>query len=190
MRETYHRLEQIAKTHPEAGIEFVPAVEYFDAPDANLLAKENGYTDWPGFRVLDSSEYPSASTGAIRLGVTYRAWVLNSPVYLKWLRQRAEGQGVRFVKAELTDLRDAVAVYYGRNHEGDVRAVVNASGRGFDDQNSFPSRGQFVIVSNLCDRTVSHHCRDGTSTVVIPRPLGGGTVIGGTKEPNNWSVLI
>lgn len=47
MQETYHELDVIAGRHPEAGVEFIPAVEYFDSADpASFLSKENGYIDW------------------------------------------------------------------------------------------------------------------------------------------------
>ncbi|CAG7920181.1 unnamed protein product [Penicillium olsonii] len=187
MRETYREFEKIAEI-PEAGVNFIPAVEYFDAP--SLL--DSGYTEWPGFRILEATEYPSGHE-SIRLGVTYRAWVLNSPTYLQWLQRQAEKHGAQFIKAELGDPQQAVAVYRASQPHGvvsDVIAIVNASGRGFDDRDSFPSRGQFIIVSNKCDQTISHHWADGSSTVIIPRPLGGGTVIGGTKEPHDWSENI
>ncbi|KAJ5359973.1 D-amino-acid oxidase [Penicillium concentricum] len=190
MRHTYQEFEKIAKDYPEAGVDFIPAVEYFDTADAtSFLAEENGYTTWPDFRILDPAEYRSQHP-SIQLGVTYRSWVLNSPVYLKWLQTRAEAQGTRFIRAHLTDPKQAVSVYLenkSQDETGYISAVVDASGRGFNDPNSFPSRGQFIVVSNHCDKTISHHWSDGSSTVIIPRPLGGGTVIGGTKEPNNWS---
>ncbi|KAJ5517335.1 hypothetical protein N7527_008895 [Penicillium freii] len=190
MRQTYQEFEEIAKHHPEAGVDFIPAVEYFDTADpTSFLAEANGYTSWPDFRVLHPTEYPPQHP-SIQLAVTYRSWVLNSPVYLKWLQTRAEAQGTRFIRAHLTNLEQCLSVYRkNKSHdESDlVSAVVDASGRGFDDPASFPSRGQFIIISNYCDRTISHHWSDGSSTVIIPRPLGGGTVIGGTKEPNNWS---
>ncbi|KAJ5827660.1 D-amino-acid oxidase [Penicillium robsamsonii] len=189
MRHTYQEFEKIARDHPEAGVEFIPAVEYFDTADAtSYLAEENGYITWPDFCILDPAEY--SQHPSIQLGVTYRSWVLNSPVYLKWLQTRAEAQGTRFIRARLTDPEQAVSVYLENKSQDEtepISAVVDASGRGFNDPNSFPSRGQFIIVSNHCDKTISHHWSDGSSTVIIPRPLGGGTVIGGTKEPNNWS---
>lgn len=158
MRETYQELEKIKEENPEAGVDFVPAVEYFDIADAtSFLAEENGYTEWPDFRILQSPEYPSKHE-SIQLGVTYRSWVLNAPIYLKWLQHRAEKHGARFIKAELTDLQDAVTLCRGiqhHDHKVDIIAVV-ASGRGFKDNDSFPSRGQFIIVSNQCDQTISH----------------------------------
>lgn len=194
MRETYRQLQTIAEQHPEAGVQFIPAIEYFDSADlTSFLAKENGYIDWPGFRTLAPQEYPVGHP-AIQLGVTYRSWVLNSPVYLQWLKRRATRRGVRFIRARVSSVEDALAVIrpdpsVSRTEER-VLAVVDASGRGLNDPSSFPSRGQFVVVSNSCDRTISHHWADGSSTVIIPRPLGGGTVIGGTKEPNNWYVEL
>ncbi|KAJ5494677.1 D-amino-acid oxidase [Penicillium fimorum] len=189
MRHTYQEFEKIARDHPEAGVDFIPAVEYFNTADAtSFLAEENGYTTWPDFRILDPAEY--SQHPSIQLGVTYRSWVLNSPVYLNWLQTRAQAQGTRFIRAHLTDPEQAVSVYLENKPQDEtshVSAVIDASGRGFNDPNSFPSRGQFIIVSNHCDKTISHHWSDGSSTVIIPRPLGGGTVIGGTKEPNNWS---
>ncbi|KAF3384857.1 D-amino-acid oxidase [Penicillium rolfsii] len=190
MRDTYSELEILAKEHPESGVKIVPAIEYFDSADAeSFLAKENGYIDWPDFRILKSEEYPPHHD-SIRLGVTYRSWVLNSPVYLQWCQKQAEERGVQFVRASIASMDEAVFVFQQKFQESegsDIRAVINATGRGLDDPDSFPSRGQFIIVSNQCDETISHHWADGSSTVIIPRPLGGGTVIGGTKEPNNWS---
>lgn len=198
MRETYTELEHLAEAHPEAGVRFVPAIEYFDSADENIvLAKENGYIDWPDFRLLRSDEYPANAGGhdageqsPIRLGVSYRGWILNSPLYLEWCRRVAERQGVVFIRASVTSMADAVSVFRRESRADEkeqvVRAVINATGRGIDDPDSFPSRGQFIIVSNPCDRTISHHWADGSSTVIVPRPLGGGTVIGGTKEPGNW----
>ncbi|OOF92099.1 hypothetical protein ASPCADRAFT_399474 [Aspergillus carbonarius ITEM 5010] len=194
MRETYRQLQDLADRHPEAGIQFIPAVEYFDTADPayfdETLIQENGYASWPGFRVLSSSELP-VQCGSVKLGVTYTAWVLNSPVYLKWLKAVAMEYGVSFIRANLAATEEAV--FLGRERlsgsgSDEVVAVINASGRGFNDPKSFPSRGQFIVVSNLCGKTINHHWADGSTTVIIPRPLGGGTIIGGTKEPRNWSV--
>ena len=187
MRETYREFESITNKHPEAGVQFIPAIEYFDSADPDsFLAKENGYIDWSGFRTLEADEYPPGHA-SIQLGVSYRAWVLNSPVYLEWLQRRAEHQRVTVLRAQVTDMEDAISTFRqktSRDQDGaSIHAVVGASGRGLNDPDSFPSRGQFIVVSNRFDKTVSHHWADGSSTVIIPRPLDGGAVIGGTKEP-------
>lgn len=195
MRDTYSEFEILAKESPESGVKIVPAIEYFDSADADsFLAKENGYIDWPDFRILKPEQYPEHHE-SIQLAVTYRSWVLNSPVYLQWCRKQAEKQGAQFIRANVASMEEAISIFQGQSQGSDtddtcIQAVINATGRGLNDPASFPSRGQFIIVSNQYDKTVSHHWADGSSTVIIPRPLGGGTVIGGTKEPNSWSVVL
>lgn len=70
--------------------------------------------------------------------------------------------------------------------QAEFEAVVNASGMGFADPDCFPSRGQFLLISNPCAKTISYQTADGEAVVIIPRPLDDGTLIGGTKEVNNW----
>lgn len=42
-------------------------------------------------------------------------------------------------------------------------------------------------MANNCDVSLSRHYADGTSSFCIPRHFSGGTVIGGTHEPNDWN---
>ena len=183
MHETYDRLKTIAKEDPSSAVDFVPALEYFDKElsedDVTMFAA------WPGYRALNSSELPLDS---VKAGLTYSAWVLNSPAYLAWLQKQAESHGVKFIKGALSAVAEAVHVAKAeRPGSAAADVIVNASGMGFGDADCFPSRGQFVLVSNTYDKTISHHTGDGQTTVVIPRP-GGGTVVGSTKEPYNWYV--
>lgn len=48
------------------------------------------------------------------------------------------------------------------------------------------STGQTCVVANNCPATVTRQNCDGSWTFCVPRGFSGGTVIGGTKEPNNW----
>lgn len=65
-------------------------------------------------------------------------------------------------------------------------AVVNATGIGLgDDELVFPTRGQTCLVQEPCDATVTRQNADGSWTFCVPRGLSG-TIIGGTKEPDNW----
>lgn len=186
MRETYDELKRIADdpTNDSAGVAFIPALEYFDtAPTEDELAM---FAAWPEYRLLTREEMPNAAD-SIQTGLTYSAWVIDSPAYLKWLQQEAEALGAVFVRARLAAVPEAAFMAQQHHPQGALpQVVVNASGRGFEDPNCFPSRGQFLLISEGYHSTVSHHSVDGHSTVVIPRPFGG-AVIGGTKEPNNWS---
>ncbi len=47
-------------------------------------------------------------------------------------------------------------------------------------------QGQTCVVANPCNATVTRQSADGSWSFCIPRGFDGGTVIGGTKEPDNW----
>lgn len=47
-----------------------------------------------------------------------------------------------------------------------------------------------MVVSNPCDKTITRQHADGTWTFLIPRPLNGGTIVGGTKEPNDYNPYV
>ena len=46
--------------------------------------------------------------------------------------------------------------------------------------------GQTCLVANSCPATVTRQNADGSWSFSVPRNFDGGTIIGGTKEPNNW----
>lgn len=46
--------------------------------------------------------------------------------------------------------------------------------------------GQTCLVANYCPATVTRQNADGSWSFSVPRNFEGGTIIGGTKEPNNW----
>lgn len=192
VRDTYREFEKIASFDPSSSVEFVPGVEYFDNPPKSYtdLKEEAGFCTWPGFRVLEQHELPGKGDGPITWGVTYRSWVLNSPVYLAWLQRHLELRGGRVIRHTLSAIPEAIFITGEHLKSSDIEfeAVVNASGMGFGDPASFPSRGQFLVISNPCTETISYQTADGEAVVIIPRPMHGGTLIGGTKEVNNWLV--
>jgi hypothetical protein len=49
------------------------------------------------------------------------------------------------------------------------------------------SLGQTCLVRNPCSFTLTRQASDGSWSFAIPRPLDGGTIIGGTKEPHDWN---
>lgn len=73
----------------------------------------------------------------------------------------------------------------------DVPLVVNCSGRNFDtDPKTNVMRGQTVLVKNTYHKTATRHNKDNTWSFLIPRPLGGGTIVGGTKQLGDWGTDI
>lgn len=54
--------------------------------------------------------------------------------------------GVVFNRATLSDPKDAAEISANQDHVGSILAVTDDKGRRVNDPDSFPSRGQFVIV--------------------------------------------
>ncbi|KAJ9646116.1 hypothetical protein H2204_000778 [Knufia peltigerae] len=166
-----------ASTHPEAGIRFMEGREYFEDPPGSYVGLQGGYGDTDGFRVLHKSELPSG----VQWGCTYQAWSLNSPVYCAFLMRRFIHRGGKTLRMRLVSLQEVPHI------APKSEVVVNCSGVGFGDPECFPTKGQTCLVKNACDRTITQQNKDGSWTFIIPRPLEGGTVIGGTKNPGDWS---
>lgn len=185
-RVTLQRFKKLAKSHPESSIKFVPAKEYFGAPDEYYQKVSTGYSEGiDNFRVLDAAELPADAA----MGTEYDTYVLNAPLYMQFLYRRLKFHyNVKFVRAKLDKLADA-AKYASSSH----CVVVNCSGMGLQwdggyDPTSFPIRGQTLLINppsgcTLANTTITHQLRLNEWTFCIPRPLDGGIILGGTKQP-------
>ncbi|KAF4992721.1 hypothetical protein FDECE_13627 [Fusarium decemcellulare] len=174
---TWNVFRAQSKIYPEAGIEFMDAFDYLEDPSEEYLKLQGGYTEAEGFQLLQPHELQPN----IKFGSKYQAWCLNPPVYCAFLLRRFVLRGGKTMRLKLSSLAEAASL------APSVQVVVNCSGVGFGDPDVFPVRGQTCLVSNTCDKTITQQNNDGSWTFIIPRPLEGGTIIGGTKEPNNWS---
>ncbi|KAL2756752.1 hypothetical protein ACRALDRAFT_1080878 [Sodiomyces alcalophilus JCM 7366] len=180
---TFDRMDDLARRHPEAGITFMKGVEYLEDPGPEyrslspVRAAELGYRE---FRLYRRDEFPD---DRVKMGFEYRTWCVNPMVYCSFLLRRFVRRGGRVVRRELLREREAFTIPELANP---VRVVLNCSGHGFGDPNSFITRGQTCVVANECSETVTRQKADGSWTFVIPRNFDGGTIIGGTKEPDNW----
>ncbi|EFX04378.1 FAD dependent oxidoreductase superfamily [Grosmannia clavigera kw1407] len=188
---TYRHMQAVQAQNPEAGITFLPGIEYLEAPgpEYTQLADEAvqtalGFHDADlglGFRLLGADEFPAAEAGsnAVVFGLTYRTWCVNPMVYCAFLLRRFSAAGGHVQKRELRSPSELLQATFD--------LVVNCSGNGFgDDTNMFITRGQTCLVRNRCDATVTRQSADGSWSFSVPRFYDGGTIIGGTKEPDNW----
>ncbi|OAA76128.1 NAD(P)-binding domain protein [Akanthomyces lecanii RCEF 1005] len=180
--QTFARMTEIQAKHPEAGLTFVQGFEYFDDPPEhikNLNDEKAAALGIQDFRLLPREDLPKGVT----FGYSFRTWCLNPMVYCCFLLRKFANQGGKMQKRELRSSEEAFAVSTHRS----ARFVVNASGSGFNDDKVFITRGQTCVVANPCDVSISRHYADGSTSFCIPRNFDGGTIIGGTQEPNDWS---
>ncbi|KAI2463225.1 FAD dependent oxidoreductase [Annulohypoxylon bovei var. microspora] len=180
---TFDHMRGVQARHPEAGVTFMKGVEYVEAPaDAyRALTEERASADLKmrGFRLLAQGELPEG----VAWGCEYDTWCVNPMVYCSFLLRRLVILGAKVLRREVRDPRE---IFAWSLEAGPVDVLVNASGNGFGDENMFITRGQTCLVANPCPTTITRQNADGSWTFCVPRNFDGGTIIGGTKEPNNW----
>ncbi|KAL4887272.1 FAD dependent oxidoreductase [Aspergillus karnatakaensis] len=177
-RRTYQHFKTMIQ-EPGSGVKSVEGLEHLENPPAEYFDKQaigNSYAHLDGFRQLRKDELP----GSVTWGVRYNTFVVNSPVYCAYMLRRFVLKGGQTKEYTLANPQEAF--YLAPN----VRTVVNCSGVGFGDPKSFIIRGQTCLVRNPCNVTLTRQNSDGSWSFCIPRPLEGGTIIGGTKQPHNW----
>ncbi|KAJ5803122.1 D-amino-acid oxidase [Penicillium pulvis] len=176
---TYEFMKRVAADEPGAGVKFIEGVEHLEAPPNEYLDAQsvlNVYEHLDGFRHLTSDEMPKS----VKWGVQYTSYVINSPVYCAHMLRKFVLKGGDTRQYNLANIKEAFSL------ASNVSAVVNCSGVGFEDPKSFIIRGQTCLVRNPVSATITRQNEDGSWSFCIPRPLDGGTIIGGTKEPHNW----
>ncbi|KAF7122583.1 hypothetical protein CNMCM5793_000608 [Aspergillus hiratsukae] len=183
-RRTYQYFKQLAAEDRASGVQLLDGEEHLEAPPPEYLNEaniQNAYAHLDGFRRLAQAETPAG----VKWGVRYRTYVVNSPVYCAYLLRKFVLNGGQTREYTLVDPMEAFQLA----GTGTVRTVVNCSGLGFGDPKAFIIRGQTCLVRNPCSVTLTRQNSDGTWSFCIPRPLSGGTIIGGTKQPHDWNPL-
>lgn len=186
-RVTYKRFKRLVKDHPESSIRFIRGIDYLEAPDKLYQDLAPGYTEGlENFSILPQERLVKDSL----MGAVYDTFVLNPPVYLQFLyRQLKFKYMVEFATEKLEKLKDA------RKFGSPGAIIINCTGNGLKwegghDENYTFVRGQTLTVrppqnSEIQEYTMTHQLKDNTWTFYIPRPLDGGVILGGTKQPDD-----
>ncbi|KAI0203452.1 nucleotide-binding domain-containing protein [Astrocystis sublimbata] len=180
---TWEAMRSLHDRHPEAGITFLKAYDYFDAPGPieNTLTEERARNElgMKEFRFHTKEELPEG----VKVGYEYQTWCINPMVYCAFLLRRFAYRGGKIVRKEI---RDPQEVFEMRDL-GPCDVLINASGIGFGDNDVFITTGQTCLVANHCPISISRIDAEGKFTFNIPRGFEGGTIVGGTKIPNYWN---
>ncbi|KAK4229117.1 putative D-amino-acid oxidase [Podospora fimiseda] len=186
---TYNHMKSLYESphRKEAGITFLPGIEYLEAPSAEYLSLSkpnnpilNQLYQLCGYKILSPEYFPDTK---IKWGCKYESYCLNPMVYLSFLLRRFFYLGGKLLKRELRCPEEVFSLNLGTD------IVVNASGTNFGlDPAVFITRGQTVLVKESCPVTITRQNKDGTYSFSVPRGYQGGTIIGGTREVNNWSM--
>lgn len=185
--QTFEVMKEIARD-PEAGVGLCKGVEYLERPQGveGLNSGDVFAGKDDAFRVLENDELPDG----VRWGCEYATYCVNVPVYCRWLMRRFQQSGGRVIRHQLKCAEDAFAVAE-RLMMGKVKRVVNCSGMNFGtDPKTQIIRGQTVLVRQQHHQTVTRQNADGSWSFLIPRPGGGGTIVGGSKEVGDLETSV
>ncbi|PFH61926.1 hypothetical protein XA68_15799 [Ophiocordyceps unilateralis] len=200
-RRTWPELKRLAEQVPEAGVHFQSSRVYrrdkdLQHPDVlkdSLFDRDPWYASvLPDYRELRPDEVVSGHES----GCEFTSVCINTATYLQWLLGQCLRNGVVVRRAVLTDISEARVM----SHIGGAAAaasviVVNATGLGslklggVRDTTMLPVRGQTVLVRNECHPMITTSGTEDSDVEVIylmQRAGGGGTILGGTFDPDNW----
>lgn len=140
------------------------------------------------FRQLEKSELPDGVDG----GSAFTSVCINTALYLPWLASQCLKNGAVLRRGEANHVGDAATMHHS-GKRADI--VINCTGLsalhlgGVEDKTMYPARGQIVIVRNdpKVMATISG-TDDGPdeATYVMHRAAGGGCVLGGCLQKDNW----
>lgn len=140
------------------------------------------------FRVLSKSELPSDCDS----GTTFTSVCINTAIFLPWLVGQCLKNGVVVKRAVLSHISEAASLHHSGEPAG---LIVNCTGLlasklgGVMDANVYPGRGQVVVVRNSPGAMYTISGTDAgpdEATYMMQRAAGGGTILGGCMQHNNW----
>ncbi|QSS58638.1 D-amino acid oxidase [Histoplasma capsulatum] len=147
------------------------------------------------FFLIFSSFYvlPREELGpGVDAAISFTSVCINTGIYLPWLVSQCLKNSVVFKRAVFKHIADAASAHHSGT-KADV--VVNCTGLssrklgGVEDLKLLPARGQIVVVRNDPGIMTSiSGSDDGDDEVcyIMNRAAGGGTILGGTYQKNNW----
>ncbi|CEJ53846.1 hypothetical protein PMG11_00186 [Penicillium brasilianum] len=200
-RATWPALRDLAEHQPESGIHFQDITIHNRLKDQNtatgqwsaeLTSANPWFKDFVlNFQNLPRDQLPPGIDNAQR----FTSVCINTAIYLPWLVSQCMKNGCVFKRAVLKHISEAAETHHSGKK---ANVVVNCTGLasrtlgGVADDQVYPVRGQIMIVRNDPGSMTSiSGSDDGGDEVsyIFPRAAGGGTVIGGTYQKNNWDPL-
>ncbi|KAJ5488825.1 hypothetical protein N7539_003715 [Penicillium diatomitis] len=215
-KRTFEHLRSLAVTEPAAGIQMLQGVEHLEVPPVEYMDAQsvrNVYSHLPNFRYLSQNELPAGVKWGVTYGTyvvnspVYCAYMLRKFILKGGFTRQYTLMNIREAFALADNVKTVVncsgsgfddpksfiirgtsAVVFAL--ELDSEALLEDCTPPFPFQKKIQlltlKKGQTCLVRNPVSATITRQGRDGSWSFCIPRPLDGGTVIGGTKQPHDW----
>ncbi|KAI8933528.1 hypothetical protein NX059_009265 [Plenodomus lindquistii] len=179
----------------EAGLGRQGMWAFFDAgrEEAGVLSKGTGKVWYDelvgGIRDVSKENMPRDAVFGMDIPSTFR---INTQVYLQWLQTQVLARGIIMIRRKYDSVAELL------EDVPTTSLLVNCTGIGslhltdIKDTNLYPTRGQTFLVAEPKVPINRMYLRSQqrihpTTTYVFPRPLGGGVILGGSRDDNNWS---
>ncbi|PSN66642.1 FAD dependent oxidoreductase [Corynespora cassiicola Philippines] len=193
-RVTFDKFAELADKVPEAGIERQAMWGVFDAPieETGILSEGTGKVWYDelvgGMRELTRGELPEGAVFGLEFPSTFR---INTGIYLLWLQHQVLTHRITQIRRHYPSLTSLLSDF------PQTTALVNCSALGsltlsdVHDQNLYPCRGQTVLVAEPKVPLQRMYFRSPArvnpkTNYVFPRALGGGVVLGGSRQDGDW----
>ncbi|KAJ6036808.1 hypothetical protein N7540_001087 [Penicillium herquei] len=198
---TWPALKEVCEKYPEAGMHFQDTLIFNRKKDQDsatgqwfkaLVQPNPWYKDVvPNFETLPESQLEPG----IDNGQKFTSVCINTAIYLPWLVGQCVKNGAVFKRAVCKHITEAANAHHS-GKKADV--VINCTGLssktlgGVLDNKMYPARGQIVVVRNdpgLMSSTSGTDDGEDEIFYTMTRAAGGGTIIGGCYQKNNWDPL-
>ncbi|KAF2665882.1 D-amino-acid oxidase [Microthyrium microscopicum] len=199
-RRTWEYLQDLAENHLDAGVHFQKLIlllackQQIRQKDWEAREKPSLPDIWwkdmlPDFKDTTNSELELGFASC-----SFTSVCINTAIYLPWLLSQCLKAGVHLKRAVFTHISDAAApcVHHSGQQADLLIHCTGLSARnlgGIEDNTLFPIRGQLVIVRNSPGGNysiVDGQRQSDEVTYMMTRAAGGGTILGGCTQKNNW----
>ncbi|KNG48846.1 d-amino acid [Stemphylium lycopersici] len=197
---TFHRFGQLIDGKSVFGCQTLRAGETKNSSDGSNAGNEIGLGRMGMWGVFDA---PIGETG-ILTEATGKVWYDelvgglrelgegNTDIRERRLQQQAITKGITLIRRHYPSLSSLLT------DNPTTTFLVNCTGLGsltlsdIHDTNLYPTRGQTLLVAEPKTPISRMYFRspariDPSTTYVFPRPLGGGVILGGSRQDGDWS---
>ncbi|OQR95838.1 amino acid oxidase [Thraustotheca clavata] len=183
---TLHKLTELQRDHPEAGIHTVPSFTVSEKklkPNVDAKNTCTSYQAWESPSKLNATlrraGVPELSD-VFRYFESYDAPIASMNVYMPWLNAQLAERGIKVIQKEIPDLYTLA--------KSNV-IVVNCTGLASHkiDPKVYPCKGQIVVINAPWVRAAILDMDSGA--YMIPR-TNGTLICGGTSENNKWDFNV
>ncbi|KAF2205345.1 nucleotide-binding domain-containing protein [Delitschia confertaspora ATCC 74209] len=191
-RITFQKFSELADHCPEAGIGRFPLRLIFEEKieKADLLTEETGEI-WYRELVGGIREVGEGDLRGAEFGFEHGTFRINTQVYLGWLQNKCLTSSITLSRRTYLSLSSLLSDFPS------TTLLLNCTGLGslhltdVRDTSLYPTRGQTVLVQEPETPIPRMYIRspkrvDPDCTYVFPRPLGGGVVLGGSRQEGDW----